>query len=124
MGSVAPAPGVAVDAKKLRVAFAEQSLLLFTEGKALTMGRSAECSLIVQTGFASRLHARVVMRRGRFVLADESTNGTYIMPGGLDSGAQEVFIKREEFLLPEKGVFCLGQSCTAPDAKTVQFGPG
>lgn len=110
--------------KKLKVGFDEQSLLLFTEGKALTMGRSAECSLIVNTGFASRLHARVVMRRGRFVLADESTNGTYIMPGGLDSGAQEVFIKREEFLLPEKGVFCLGQSCAAADAKVVVFGPG
>ena len=124
MRTVLPASGAAVDAKKLRVAFGEQSLLLFTEGKALTMGRSAECSLVVQTGFASRLHARVVMRRGRFVLADESTNGTYIMPGGIDSGVQEVFIKREEFLLPDTGVFCLGQSCSAPEAKVVQFGPG
>ena len=61
------------------------------------------------------------MRRGRFVLADESTNGTYIVPGGLGSGAQEVFIKREEFLLPDKGVFSLGQSCAAGDAKLVQF---
>ena len=55
------------------------------------------------------------------MLSDLSTNGTYIMPGGLGSGAQEVFIKREEFLLPEKGVFSLGQSCTASDAKLVQF---
>ena len=124
MRTVMPAASAAADARKLRVAFAEQSLLLFTEGKALTMGRSAECSLVVQTGFASRLHARVVMRRGRFLLADESTNGTYIMPGGIDSGAQEVFIKREEFLLPETGVFCLGQSCAAADAKVVTFSPG
>ena len=96
-------------------------MLLFTEGKTLTLGRSAECSLVVATGFASRLHAKVVMRRGRFVLADESTNGTYVMPGGLGSGAQEVFIKREEFLLPDKGVFSLGQTCSAEDAKFVQF---
>jgi len=40
------------------------------------------------------------------------------------SGAQEVFIKREEFLLPEKGVFSLGQACGAEDAKLIQFGPG
>lgn len=122
MRTVMPSAKAVVDQKKLKLAFGEQSLLLFTEGKALTMGRSAECSLVVQSGFASRLHARVVMRRGRFVLADESTNGTYILPGGLDSGAQEVFIKREEFLLPEKGVFSLGQSCAASDAKLIQFG--
>ena len=121
MRTVMPAAAATKAQKKLRLAFAEQSLLLFTEGKALTMGRSAECSLVVQSGFASRLHARVVMRRGRYVLADESTNGTYILPGGLDSGAQEVFIKREEYLLPDKGVFSLGQSCTAADAKLIQF---
>lgn len=123
MRTVMPSPTVSADQKKLRLAFGEQALMLFNEGKALTMGRSAECSMVVASTFASRLHARVVMRRGRFVLADESTNGTYILPGGLGSGVQEIFIKREEFLLPEKGVFSLGQSCSAPDAKLIQFGP-
>jgi adenylate cyclase len=120
MRTVTPAAPNAVE-KKLQLIFGDKSALLFTEGKTLTLGRSAECSLVVATGFASRLHAKVIMRRGRFVLADESTNGTYIMPGGLGSGAQEVFIKREEFLLPDKGVFSLGQSCNAADAKVVQF---
>jgi adenylate cyclase len=120
MRTVTPAAPSATE-KKLQLTFGDKSVLLFTEGKTLTLGRSAECSLVVATGFASRLHAKVVMRRGRFVLADESTNGTYVMPGGLGSGAQEVFIKREEFLLPDKGVFSLGQTCAAEDAKFVQF---
>lgn len=122
MRTVLPSAAGGAGQRKLKVSFAEHALTLFTEGKALTMGRSAECSLVVQSTFASRLHARVVMRRGRFVLADESTNGTYIMPGGLESGAQEVFIKREEYQLPERGVFSLGQSCAAADAKLIQFG--
>jgi adenylate cyclase len=122
MRTVMPAAATTADQKKLQLGFGDKSVLLFTEGKTLTLGRSAECSLVVQSTFASRLHAKVVMRRGRFVLADESTNGTYIMPGGLGSGAQEVFIKREEFLLPEKGVFSLGQTCGASDAKLIQFG--
>jgi adenylate cyclase len=121
MRTVLPTAGAAAAQKKLQLTFGDKSALLFTEGKTLTLGRSAECSLVVATGFASRLHAKVVMRRGRFVLADESTNGTYIVPGGLGSGTQEVFIKREEFLLPDKGVFSLGQSCAADDAKMVQF---
>ena len=123
MRTVMPSPAAAADQRKLQLAFGDKSVLLFTEGKTLTLGRSAECSLVVQSTFASRLHAKVVMRRGRFLLADESTNGTYIMPGGVGSGAQEVFIKREEFLLPEKGVFSLGQTCSASDAKLIQFGP-
>jgi adenylate cyclase len=122
MRTVMPTSTEAVAQKKLRLACGDKAVTLFTEGKALTMGRSAECSLVVATTFASRLHARVLMRRGRFVLADESTNGTYIMPGGLGSGEQEVFIKREEYLLPEQGVFSLGQSCSAADAKLIQFG--
>jgi class 3 adenylate cyclase len=120
MRTVTPAAPSAAD-KKLQLTFGDKSVLLFTEGKTLTLGRSAECSLVVATGFASRLHAKVIMRRGRFVLADESTNGTYVMPRSLGSGAQEVFIKREEFLLPDKGVFSLGQTCSADDAKFVQF---
>lgn len=106
---------------KLQLASGDQNIQLFTEGKALTLGRSPECSMPLATTFASRLHARVLMRRGRFVLVDESTNGTYVLPGGLGSGEREVFIKREEFILPDKGVFSLGQSCSAEDAKLVQF---
>jgi adenylate cyclase len=121
MRTVTPSAPTGAGQKKLQLTFGDKSVLLFTEGKTLTLGRSAECSLVVQTGFASRLHAKVIMRRGRFVLADESTNGTYIVPGGVGSGAQEVFIKREEYLLPDKGVFSLGQSCNAEDAKLVQF---
>ena len=112
------APGAS---SKLQLASGDQNMQLFTEGKALTLGRSPECSMPLATTFASRLHARVLMRRGRFILVDESTNGTYILPGGLGSGEREVFIKREEFLLPDAGVFSLGQSCSAEDAKLVQF---
>jgi adenylate cyclase len=122
MRTVMPAQTSAADQKKLQLTFGDKSVLLFTEGKALTLGRSAECSMVIQSTFASRLHARVIMRRGRYVIADESTNGTYILPGGIGSSTQEVFIKREEYLLPDKGVFSLGQSCAASDAKLVQFG--
>jgi pSer/pThr/pTyr-binding forkhead associated (FHA) protein len=106
---------------KLQLTFGESTLHLFTEGNALTMGRSAECSLVVATAFASRLHARVVMRRGKFVLVDESTNGTYIVPDSLDSGGPEIFIKREEFILPAKGVISLGQSCSPAEARLIHF---
>jgi len=121
MRTVMPSAGATAPQSKLQIAFGESSVQLFTEGKALTMGRSPECSLVVATTFASRLHARVVMRRGKFVLIDESTNGTYVLPGGPSSGAQEIFIKREEFILPAKGVVSLGQSCSAADAKLINF---
>lgn len=121
MRTVMPSAATTGPQNKLQISFGESSAQLFTEGKALTMGRSSECTLVVATTFASRLHARLVMRRGKFVLVDESTNGTYILPGGPNSGAQEIFIKREEFILPAKGVISLGQSCSAADAKLINF---
>jgi adenylate cyclase len=122
MRTVMPTGTVPGAGKSLVLLYKDQHLHLFTEGKSLTMGRSSDCSLVDEaSGFASRIHGNVLMRRGRFVIVDQSTNGTYIVPGGLDSGSAEVFIKREEFLLPESGVFSLGQSCRAKDAHLIEF---
>ena len=40
------------------------------------IGRDERCDLIVDSDFSSRIHARIEYRRGKFVLIDQSTNGT------------------------------------------------
>lgn len=121
MRTALPAAAPTTVQKKLVIRFEGQSVSLLAEGQTVTMGRSPECSLVVQTGFASRLHARLVMRRGKFVLVDESTNGSYVVPGSPDSAADEVFIKREEFVLPDSCRISLGQSCRAPEARCIEL---
>ena len=72
----------------------------------LMFGRSKQCDLIVDTDHASRRHARIEYRRGKFVLIDQSTNGTFVT---LANGKQ-IYLKREEMALWGDGIISIGSS--------------
>jgi adenylate cyclase len=42
------------------------------------MGRAEENNLVVKGNLISRLHARVEFNRNKFMLIDQSTNGTFV----------------------------------------------
>ena len=63
------------------------------------------CSLGVPTTFASRDHFHILHRRGKFIIKDQSTNGTYVK----EEGADVIYLRREEMPLRGKGVISLGQ---------------
>lgn len=71
----------------------------------VVIGRDASCNIAIDANYASRSHVNLEYRRGKFVLVDHSTNGTYIKFNGQD----EVFIRREELPLLSDGVFNLGE---------------
>jgi adenylate cyclase len=96
----------------LVIRFAGQSILLAEAQLPFTIGREEGCSLVVPSQFASRVHARIEMHRGKYTLVDESTNGTYVLPEGADA-EKFVYIRREVFTLLGRGMFALGER---PDA--------
>jgi len=63
------------------------------------------CSLGVPTTFASRDHFHILHRRGKFILKDQSTNGTYVA----ENGADAIYLRREEMPLRGNGIISLGQ---------------
>ena len=69
-------------------------------------GRSKQCDLVVNTDHASRCHARIEYRRGKFILIDQSTNGTFVT---LANG-KEVYLKREEMILWGDGIISIGSN--------------
>lgn len=69
-----------------------------------SIGRDPKCDLLVGDPMASRQHARIDLRGDRFVLADTSTNGTWI---SLD-GQPEFALRREETTLQGRGKISLG----------------
>ncbi|MGB0496618.1 MAG: adenylate/guanylate cyclase domain-containing protein [Kangiellaceae bacterium] len=71
---------------------------------SLQIGRSAECDLIVNADLASRSHAKISVKRGKFVLSDQSTNGTFVLT---DDG-QESYLRREDLVLNGSGTISLG----------------
>lgn len=70
----------------------------------LVLGRSKGADLTVEEPLASRQHARIEYRRGKFFLVDQSTNGTYLRRSGL-----ETFLRREEAMLDSRGEISLGR---------------
>lgn len=75
-----------------------------TNSPAILAGRGDQCDMVVHSPFVSRRHARFEPRRGKIILTDQSTNGTYVKT---QDGA-EVYLHREEFLLSGEGVISLG----------------
>jgi len=83
-----------------------------------TLGRSIErVSLHIDTSFASREHCQIIHRRGKFVLCDNSTNGTYIS----QSGRPEIYLRREELPLSGAGVIAIGQSVNSEQVHLIKY---
>jgi len=76
---------------------------------SVRIGRDPQNEVVVPSQHASRLHARVFGRDGNFVIADQSSNGTFVM---VDGSTREVRLRREEALLGERGTIGLGSPTT------------
>jgi pSer/pThr/pTyr-binding forkhead associated (FHA) protein len=94
-----------------------QSVLVNGERRSVILGREESCDLIVQNDLASRMHCRIELRFGKFVIADQSTNGTFIRTGG-DAVAH---LSREEVVLHGNGSISLGQTFAEHPTDIVEF---
>ena len=69
-----------------------------------SLGRGEANDLLINSSFASRVHAVIEYQRGKFVLKDQSTNGTYVR----DESGHEIYLRREELPLTGRGIISLG----------------
>lgn len=81
------------------------------------LGRSADGDLTVEADLVSRVHAYCIYRRGKFILIDQSTNGTFVM----SADNREVYIRREEIPLIGRGVIGLGESTRVDNGHLIHF---
>ena len=94
-----------------------KTLYLNGEKQSATLGRDSQSDLVVDDKKASRLHAKIERRRDKFVLIDQSTNGSYVTIKGYD----EMLLRHEEVVLREDGRISFGHSSEEPDAEFVEF---
>ncbi len=114
----APRPAGRVDAgARLRVRYAGAAIVLDESSSALNMGRDPACEVAVRDRRASRNHARIERRGEHFVLADQSTNGTFVT----FVGEPERFLRREELVLRGSGMIAFAASASSPDADCAEF---
>ncbi len=88
-----------------------------TESHDIQLGRSDNCDFIVDAELASRFHAKIGVKRGHFVLTDQSTNGTYIRS---EEGSVS-FLRRDEVNLEGKGAISLGAQITEDTPWLINF---
>ena len=81
------------------------------------IGRSRQCNITVNSDLASRQHAKIVYRKGKYVLADQSTNGTFVKT----QGGKEIYVQGEELPLSGSGFISLGKSVTVDNEHIIYF---
>ena len=102
LGGGASAPAGA----KLRLRHRGKLIELDEHSEPYMMGREATNHLVVEADWVSRTHAQVEFKRGHFMIADRSTNATYVTIGEDD----ELRVHRDELHLRKSGTISLGQA--------------
>jgi hypothetical protein len=72
----------------------------------LVLGRDPQNDVVIADRMASRVHARIERRRDRFVLIDQSSNGTFVTI----EGEPEVHLRREDLILRGRGRVTFGHA--------------
>lgn len=90
----------------LIINYKASSIKLDQESDAINLGRGKDCELLVTGDLISRYHAKIEVRRGKFVLSDQSTNGTYVRT----VDGQNIFLRQDELTLFGSGVISLGRN--------------
>ncbi|MDP2322459.1 MAG: adenylate/guanylate cyclase domain-containing protein [Gammaproteobacteria bacterium] len=104
--SIDPAARPVIAAAILRLRFKGEELMVGDSGKvAITMGRADDNDVVIKGNLISRVHARINAARNRFVLIDESTNGTFIQQ---DAG-EELYVRRDSTVLTGSGIISMGR---------------
>ena len=101
---------------KLKLKYRGEKMVLRRITEALTIGRDPGCGLIIDDEHASRHHCTIQRRHDHFVLADKSTNGTFVTV----EGEGEVMLQRDEFTLRKNGWISFGQP-RASGVECVEF---
>ncbi len=82
-----------------------------------TLGRQLHNDIVVKDKGVSRSHARIEYNRGKFILIDQSTNGTFV----LLQGKKRVHLRRDETTLLGDGIISLGKEITGDSDLYIKY---
>ncbi len=94
------------NASRLKITFREQTVEVSDKRKSITLGRADDNDLVIKGNLISRIHAKIEMRRGKFILIDQSTNGTFLQ----NLQGEERFVRRDTTELRAEGTIGLGRA--------------
>jgi len=104
-------------AVRLRLALPDRELVLDESRPQIAIGRADENDVIIRGNLISRIHARIELSRSKFLLIDQSTNGTFVT----EANGQESFVRRDSMQLKGSGMIGLGKVPEADSPQTIRF---
>ena len=102
---------------KLVLSFRDQEVEVSDKRKSVVLGRAEDNDLVIKGNLISRIHAKIEMRRGKFRIIDQSTNGTFIQ----NVQGEETFIRRDSTELGDEGTIGLGRAEEPGSALAIHF---
>ena len=102
---------------RLRVRAGDHEVICDQLHPHVAIGRADESDLIVRGNLISRLHARIEFNRNRFLLTDQSTNGTFVQM----LGQEEAFVRRDSMPIKGEGMIGLGRVPDVDSPQTIRF---
>lgn len=102
---------------ELTLQYGEQSFAVNKEHKQVMIGRGSTCDIVIASSLASRQHAGIEFRHGKFFIVDQSANGTYVR---LADGHVE-HITRQEMILRGTGLISLGQAFSDAATEVIEY---
>jgi class 3 adenylate cyclase len=102
---------------RIRLRHGVREIVLGEANPVARLGRDPENDVVIADRMASRLHARIERRRDKFVLVDQSSNGTYVTI----EGEPEIHVRREEIILHGRGQISFGHASAGDSGEVLVF---
>lgn len=111
--------GAGADRKavRLRLMLTDRELVLDESRPQTAIGRADENDVIIRGNLISRIHARIELSRSKFLLIDQSTNGTFVS----SVNGEEAFVRRDSMQLKGAGLIGLGKVPEPDSPQTIRF---
>jgi hypothetical protein len=103
--------------QRLRLQVNGRDYVVDDKNPRAVIGRADECTIVVQGTLISRLHARIEFNRNRFMITDQSTNGTFVQI----NGEEESFLRRDSMSIKGAGLIGLGRVPDRDSPLTLRF---
>jgi adenylate cyclase len=104
--------------KRLRLRVHGQEIVIDGSRTNVVIGRAEESDIVIKGNLISRLHARIELSRNKFMLVDQSTNGTFVTIG---NNGEESFVRRDSMQLKGEGMIGLGRTPESGSQQTLRF---
>ncbi len=103
---------------QLTLKMGDQAISILPDQTPYLIGRDPnKAHLLLDNSVCSREHCHIEFRRGKYVLVDHSTNGTYVH----EENKTPIYLRREEAPLQGKGVISIGQQVNPSDPWLIRY---